>query len=114
MGRAETDQATDYLRDAAIDIKHALEAKPRWGTRHPDSHDRGLARPSNLIGDGGRIHAGGHGLPLGLLVGRQFSIGVGRQTAHTRTGSIVVDEIPAAGPRPTARRPRTLMGGAQS
>jgi hypothetical protein len=82
MGRAET----DYLRDAAIDIKRPLEAKPRWGTRHPDSHDRGLARPSNLIGDGGRIHAGGHGLPLGLLVGTQFGIGVGSTNSSHPNG----------------------------
>jgi hypothetical protein len=29
MGRADTDEATDYLSGAAIDIKHALEAKRR-------------------------------------------------------------------------------------
>jgi hypothetical protein len=29
MGRADTDEATDYLRGAAIDIKHALEARRR-------------------------------------------------------------------------------------
>jgi hypothetical protein len=49
MGRAETDQATDYLRGAAIDIKHALEAKRRWGIRHPESHDRALARLKHWI-----------------------------------------------------------------